>query len=254
MAWNALSERALRARDFQRAKVAAICDSQVPWEHGMVMRASRYPSYYEYNVLRVHDDPGLSVEQLMAIADEVLADCAHRRIDFELADVAEPLRKEFRAAGYRSERLLWMLHDGSSPPLGTAIEIEETGYDAAEPLREAWNSEDYEEADPAAYLAAAREVAMTRDVRVLLASLDGEPVGFAQLERIGGGEEVSSVYVKASHRGGGLGTAITTAAIRAASREGDLWIVADDEDRPKELYARLGFQGVYSSMEVTRWP
>jgi GNAT superfamily N-acetyltransferase len=91
-------------------------------------------------------------------------------------------------------------------------------------------------------------------VRVLLALLDGEPVGFAQLERVGESQEVSSVYVEASHRGAGRGTAITAAAIAAASREGDLWIVADDEDRPKELYARLGFRGVYKATELTRWP
>jgi hypothetical protein len=30
--------------------------------------------------------------------------------------------------------------------------------------------------------------------------------------------------------------------------------VADDEDRPKELYARLGFRPVYTAMEFTRLP
>jgi hypothetical protein len=34
----------------------------------------------------------------------------------------------------------------------------------------------------------------------------------------------------------------------------DLWIVADDEDRPKELYARLGFRTAWTAMELTRWP
>ncbi|HEY1833136.1 MAG TPA: GNAT family N-acetyltransferase [Solirubrobacteraceae bacterium] len=252
-----LSDQALRARDFQRAKTAAICDVREPWEHGMVMRATRYPTYYEYNLLRVYDDPGMSVAQLTATADDALADYAHRRIDFELAEVAEPLRGEFHAAGYRSTRLLWMLHDGRSaapPEQAIAVEVEEADYDAAAPLREAWHREDHEEADPDAYHAAAREVAMARQVRVLLALRDGEPIGFAQLECVGEHQEVSSVYVEPSHRGAGLGTAITAAAIAAASPEGDLWIVADDEDRPKELYARLGFRGVYKATELTRWP
>jgi hypothetical protein len=34
----------------------------------------------------------------------------------------------------------------------------------------------------------------------------------------------------------------------------DLWIVADDEDRPKELYARLGFRPAWTAMEFQRLP
>ena len=58
--------------------------------------------------------------------------------------------------------------------------------------------------------------------------------------------EITSVYVLPEHRGGGRGTAITRAAIEACAGAADLWIVADDEDRPKELYARLGFRPVWT--------
>ena len=47
---------------------------------------------------------------------------------------------------------------------------------------------------------------------------------------------------------------MTRAAIEAAGDVRDLWIVADDEDRPKELYARLGFRPAWTTMEFTRWP
>jgi hypothetical protein len=47
---------------------------------------------------------------------------------------------------------------------------------------------------------------------------------------------------------------MTRAAIEAASGADDLWIAADDEGRPKELYARLGFRPVWRDMEVTLWP
>jgi hypothetical protein len=42
---------------------------------------------------------------------------------------------------------------------------------------------------------------------------------------------------------------MTRAAVLAAAGAEDVWIVADDEDRPKELYGRLGFTGVWHSME-----
>jgi GNAT superfamily N-acetyltransferase len=93
---------------------------------------------------------------------------------------------------------------------------------------------------------------MTRDVRVIAPIEDGEPVGFAQLERIGDAAEVTQVYVRPEYRGGGRGTAITRAAIEAAGDVEDLWIVADDEGRPKELYARLGFRPAWTSYEFLR--
>jgi hypothetical protein len=44
------------------------------------------------------------------------------------------------------------------------------------------------------------------------------------------------------------------AAIEAAGDLQDLWITADAEDRPKELYARLGFRTAWMTMEFLRPP
>ena len=118
----------------------------------------------------------------------------------------------------------------------------------------AWHNEDFAELNSRNYLANAREVAMTRDVQVIAAREGDELVGFAQLERSDGGAEISQVFVRPEHRGSGRGTAMTRAAIEAAGDVRDLWIAADDEDRPKELYARLGFRLAWNAMEVTRWP
>ena len=51
-----------------------------------------------------------------------------------------------------------------------------------------------------------------------------------------------------------MGTALTRAAIGAAGRVRDLWIIADDEGRPKELYARLGFRPAWRMIEFLRRP
>ena len=95
---------------------------------------------------------------------------------------------------------------------------------------------------------------MSRGVRVLAVYEGDRPIAFAQLEHDGDAAEIGQVYVHPEYRGGGRGTAMTRAAIEAAGGVRDLWIVADDEDRPKDLYARLGFRPVWTSMEATRWP
>jgi ribosomal protein S18 acetylase RimI-like enzyme len=242
-----------RARAWRDDAHAAVCDVIEPWEHGTVVRATRHPSYYDFNVVRVEEDPAMGVDALMAFADEALAGLEHRRVDFDLVDVAEPLRSGFEAAGWKAMRLVWMRHEAPAPP-GPDVAVQEVPYDAIHDLRVAWHEEESPDQDGSAYLAQAREVALSREVRVLAVHEAGAPIAFAQLEQDGDAAEITQVYVHPRYRGGGRGTAMTRAAIEAAGDVRDLWIVADDEDRPKELYARLGFRTAWTTMELTRWP
>jgi ribosomal protein S18 acetylase RimI-like enzyme len=242
-----------RARAWRDGAHAAVCDVIEPWEHGTVVRATRHPSYYDFNVVRVEEDPAMGVDALMALADEALAGLEHRRVDFDLVDVAEPLRPGFEAAGWKAVRLVWMRHEAPAPP-GADVAVREVPYDAVHDLRVAWHEEESPDQDGSAYLAQAREVALSREVRVLAVEEAGAPVAFAQLEQDADAAEITQVYVHPRCRGGGRGTAMTRAAIQAAGGVRDLWIVADDDDRPKELYARLGFRAAWTTMELTRWP
>jgi ribosomal protein S18 acetylase RimI-like enzyme len=224
-----------------------------PWEHGTVLRATRYPDYYDYNVVRVEDDPGLSADALAAFADAALADSRHRRMDFEVAEAAQPLRPRFEALGWLTERLVWMRHE-TEPRIGSEIAVDQVPYEAVHDLRVAWHLEDFPDHDSGAYFGQARELAARLGTEVLAVHDAGAPVGFAQLERQGDSAEIAQVYVHPEHRGRGLGTALTRAAIAAAGDVEDLWIVADDEGRPKELYARLGFRPAWTQVEILRMP
>jgi ribosomal protein S18 acetylase RimI-like enzyme len=253
MAGDPRPEVAARARAWRSAALAAACDVMTPWAHGAVLRATRYPSYFDFNLVRVEDDPSMSVDELVAFADEALAGLGHRRFDFDVIDAAEPLRADFHALGWKSLRLLWMRHEAPPPP-GSDLAVEEAAYDDVHDLRLTWYREDFPDQEPGPYHAQAREVALRRGAQVLAVRDGARPVAFAQLERAGDGAEITQVYVHPDYRGGGRGTAMTRAAIEAAGGVRDLWIAADDEDRPKELYARLGFRPAWTAMEITRWP
>jgi GNAT superfamily N-acetyltransferase len=244
---------AARARAWRDAAQAAVCDVLEPWAHGTVVRATRYRSYFDFNVVRVEEDPAMNVDELVALADEALAGLPHRRVDFDAVHVAEPLRAGFEAAGWKAVRLLWMRRE-AIPPLGPDIAVEEVPYEAVHDLRVMWHREDFPDQDPGGYHVQSREVALRRGVQVLAVLEGGAPVAFAQLERVGEAAEITQVYVHPEHRGGGRGKAITRAAIEAAGDVRDLWIVANDEDRPKELYARLGFRAAWTTMEFLRLP
>ena len=230
-----------------------MCDVFEPWAHGTVVRATEFPEYYDFNTVRVESDPAMTVEELIAFADEALAPVEHRRIDFEDAAVAEPLRAGFGAQGWLSERLVWMLHEEPPAP-APDIGVEEVPYDDVHELRLAWLFEDFPALDPTGYLVQARTVAERTGTRVFAVRERGTPVAYAQLDRIGKAAEVAQVFVRADRRGRGLGTAITRAAIAAASNADPLWIVADDAGRPKELYKRLGFRPAWTAVEFLRLP
>lgn len=250
---GATGDAAQRARAWRRSTHEAICDVVAPWAHGTVVKATHYPTYYDFNAVRVDGDPALGVDALVAFADEALGEFAHRLVDFDQVAAAAPLRAGFEARGWRTSRLVWMRHEAPPPP-GPRIAVEEVPYDIARDLRAAWLLEDFPETEPTAHLANAREVAMRRGVQVLAVLEDGAAVAFAQLEREGGSAEITQVYVHPERRGGGRGTAMTRAAIEAAGDADDLWIIADDEGRPKDLYARLGFRPVLTTMEFLRLP
>jgi ribosomal protein S18 acetylase RimI-like enzyme len=242
-----------------------VCDVFRPWAHGTVVLATRYPSYYDYNVVRVEDEPPLSAGELAAYAEEALAALSHRRLDFDVLAAGEAARAELVALGWRATRLLWMRHEPAAAAAAAApaaaggrtrealvVRLEEVPYDAVLELRLTWHAEDFgatnaEELEH--YRTAGKEVAISRGARVFALRERDRPIAFAQLERLGSAAEVSQVYVHPDHRGRGLGTALTRAAIDAAGDVEDLWITADDDDRAKDLYARLGFRPAWTSME-----
>jgi predicted GNAT family acetyltransferase len=242
-----------RAKEWRHGQHAAVCDVLEPWAHGTVARATRYPNYWDFNAVCVERDPGMGAEQLAAVADEYLGDLAHRRVDVEIRDVADRLRPGFESLGWDANTLVWMLHTEPVPP-GEAVDVQEVDYDAVLALREAWHYEDFPNVDYGGHAADAKAVSMARDVQVFAVLEAGEPIAFAQVERAGDAAEVAQVFVRADRRGGGMGTSLTRAAIAAAGRVDDLWIVADDEGRPKELYARLGFRPAWRMIEFQRPP
>ncbi|MET0613936.1 MAG: GNAT family N-acetyltransferase [Thermoleophilaceae bacterium] len=242
-----------RAREWVHAAQAAICDVIEPWEHGTVIRATRYPTYFDLNLVRVEENVELGVDEVVEVADRALDGLSHRHVGFEFAEAGVGAREALHALGWKSERLVWMHHDGSAPPRDE-VRVERVPYEDAHDLRVRWNYEDFPTLDTTDYFDHAREVSEARGVEVF-AVRDGETaIAYAELERPGDGAEITSVYVHPDHRGAGLGTAITRAAIEAASDARDLWIVAAADGRARQIYERLGFREAWTMLDFLRLP
>jgi GNAT superfamily N-acetyltransferase len=236
---------------WRTAELTQLCDTAEQWEHGTVWRASRYPKYWSYNLVRVERPPTMSAAALADVAEEALGGLEHRRIDFD----CEPgtLRGEFEALGWRSLRLVVMHHE-HDPALAAGHAVEEVTYDSTLELQSAWHAEEYPGHELGEHVHEAAEVARLRASRCFAVIEAGKPVGYSTLERIGSQAEVAGAYVVPEPRGNGIGTALTLAAIGAGRDYDDLFICADDEDRPKRLYERLGFRPVWTMTEFLRLP
>jgi GNAT superfamily N-acetyltransferase len=248
---SAVDDPGARARAWRDAMHAAVCDVIEPWEHGTIVRSTRHPNYYDFNLVRVEDDAPIAVAAVAAVAERALAGLQHRRVSFDFPAIGEPLVAELESAGWKTMRVLCLRHDGSPAP-APASEVAEVPYDAVGQLRVAWHHEHSPDSDPTRFHLQAREIAMLRGAVLLAVLEERSPVGYAQLERDGDSAEVTQVYVHPHYRGRGIGTALTCAAIAASRGERDLWISADQDDRPQRLYARLGFRPVWATIEFNR--
>jgi len=242
------------ARAWHHARQEAPCDAVTVWEHGTIVRARRHPSFYFHNGVRVEDEPSLSAEELIAFADSALEGTC-RMIVFDRAAAAERLRPRMEALGWRTCRLVLMLHVLTLPEArGGEPGVAEVEYDDVHALRACWHREDFPDYDPEDYLAAKREVDLAGKCTVLAPLQDGAPIGFAELVHAGDGAEITAVYIAPEHRGRGLGTALTRTAIERGAGARELWIGADEEDRPKRLYSRLGFRAAWTGVEFLLMP
>lgn len=246
-------EIAARALAWTRWQRDSIAEQIEPWEHGSVLRTPRYPTWFEASLMRVQDDPGMTMPELVAFADQALAQFDHRLISFEIPTVATAQRRQFEAAGWRTHHLVYMRHEGPRPT-SDGTQVREVPYDEVEPLRRAWHHEDFPGQDPTEFHANQREVRLARGDPTLAVYDAGEPIGYAGLDRGENQTELGAVYVLPQYRGGGRGTALTRAAIAAAGDVDDIWICADAEDRPQHLYARLGFRPVLHTMDFLLVP
>ena len=228
----------------RHAQHELICDRIEPWEHGMHVRAAKYPTYYDFNCLRLEHGEPLAGDLLLK-AEELLGDLDHRKIEFEDAELGDRLRPAFTAMGWRTERLVWMVLDGA--PDAPEGDYEEVDYRDIRELRAEW-ANDFSPEEIAAFAPVEEQVADLLKCRTFIARVDGRPASFVLFSP----DEVRLVYTTPAARGRGLARMLVGAAVRAM--EGPAVIVADDEDSPKELYEKIGFEAAWTMWEMVRRP
>jgi ribosomal protein S18 acetylase RimI-like enzyme len=193
-------------------------------------------------------DAATGAPGLIAALDELYGHLPHRRAFVESPDVGDRLAPDLRAAGWLVERDVFMVlrrdRDRDAQP-GLAREVDEATIRAVE--AQTIGEEPYGEPAIVEQLLASRAAfGRAGNARYFVAASEGVDGCHATLYSDGVVAQIEDVGTVKALRGRGLARAACAAALDAAIAAGHdlVFIVADDEDWPKDLYAKLGFDVV----------
>jgi predicted GNAT family acetyltransferase len=219
-----------------------------PCRFGTVALTPELPLRHDSNFVYADALPAdATAADLAAETERVLgaAGVAHR-----VATVPDPgaerLGDGFRALGWNVNRQLVMaLRRPAERAVDTsaAVEVDEA---TLRPVREATTrAQPWGSPELARQLAAAKRL-IHGTVRFFALQAEGEIASCTDLYLSERDAQVEDVVTLEQYRGRGYASAVVLRAAEEARRAGAefIFLCADDEDWPKELYRRLGFDGI----------
>ena len=216
---------------------------------GTAVFDDRLPRRWDSNYLLVEEVPdGVGAEELAAEAERVqaAAGLAHRKLELRDEEAGARLEPQFRELGWTVNRhLLMALHREPERTPDRAL-VREVNPAALREVR-ARQIHGYEwGADPEVVEQLYEAKLLLSEVvaaRFFAVVLDEQPVSWTDLYVSDGTAQIEDVGTLEEHRGRGYASAVVLYAAGEARAAGaDLvFLVADDEDWPKELYRKLGF-------------
>jgi len=160
-------------------------------------------------------------------------------------ELGERVVPYFKERGWRINRVVVMAQlrePERTGDLSLVTEVEEPALRAAR--HQVVTGQPWASPEIMAQLFAGKELIGRRvQARFFAVVVDGEVVSYTDLYQDGTEAQVEDVGTLHEHRGHGYASAVVLAAIAEARKHGAefVFLVADYEDWPKELYRRLGF-------------
>ena len=247
-----------RALAFEAAIDAGEATRAEPTPFGMVYLTSDYPIYYDGNFMTVDRDDA-TVEGLLAEGDRLLgaAGLEHRHVVAYDEVLGRRLAPGFAEAGFEVARLVFMgLHRPMDRTVDTSM-VDELTWDEMAPLRAIeTRAEPYANDDETVRQLVDRNIATGRATHVrhyAARAADGIHASLCDLYSDGSVAQVEDVGTFEAHRNQGLARATVSRVLEVATSENHefVFIVADDEDTPKDLYAKLGFDPIGYTYDFT---
>ena len=220
----------------------------VPSPLGVGVLTDELPLPYSANYVLV--DRAASAEEAIAEADRILGGAGRNyRVIVTLDDeLGKRLRTTFADRGWRLRREVFMVQHRRPEKDADFSLVREVDHTALRPGRKReilgydWGTPELAEQ----ILDTKILLGDRAETRFFSVQVDGEIVAWSDLYVAQRVAQVEDVATLREHRGRGYATAVVLRAANEGRKLGaDLvFLVADDEDWPKQLYRRLGFDEV----------
>ncbi len=245
----------------------ALAGSITELAEGWVTHTPRLPQVWALNQLRLKAP--VSAAMALRLAEEHQGDLPYRHLVIEdEGTVAELAAAVAPATGWHSERLALMVlgpaqagtTPGAKAPPGTRTAVAELTQAEADELSRHWLEEDFPGAGPEVLAELQEcghlEARMWAERRLGVREAGGRALAMLKLRRHGAMAWVEDVYTLPAHRGRGYARRLLDRGIEllTAGRPDMIFIVADDNDWPKDLYRDVGFRPVGPFWQVHRSP
>lgn len=204
---------------------------------------------YDLNALRVEaPEPDLTADALAAEADRlhVASGHEHRRVVVPDGALGDRLGPGFRALGWEVRRFLFMgqLREPDDATVRTEVrELDEATHWEAKRWFMSGAPEAFDDLVIRQLLEKDRLKEELVDFRRYGVAADGKVVSVCELYSDGATGQVEDVSTQEPYRGRGYARATVLTAVAAARVAGCdfVFLVADEDDWPKQLYRKLGF-------------
>jgi GNAT superfamily N-acetyltransferase len=236
-----------------------LCTRREAFTFGTAYFDEHHRDRFVSNFLRA--DTGLDAatpQALMAAADEILGGAGYEHRTVLLCDEGrgDAMASAFLEAGYRADPIVLMALR-REPDRGPTVDVGEVSFERARPvIHETYRRDARLESVVDQFTDQHRHYERAVGARFFLGSVDGEPAGVCELWMDGPDALVEHVDTLEEFRNQGVARSVVLAAVQAAkdAHAERIFIAADDNDWPKELYGRLGFDRVGREWEFIRWP
>jgi len=252
-------ERAWAFENAMRERCTTVVE---PWVYGVGLFNSDYPLVYDLNHPRADADLSqVTAEELIDAIEGLMAPrgCEHRQVEFADDEAATRLAPAMAEAGYDLFRAIFMVHRREPERRPDLPEAGEVSWEELRPtVVEQLRREPYATSEAVVQQLTDRhdvEAAATHE-REFGARVDGRIVSYCHLYSDGIVAQIEEVGTLEEYRNRGLASSVVLAALDTALAERHelVFLVADEDDWPKAMYARLGFDVVGRVASFRKYP
>jgi ribosomal protein S18 acetylase RimI-like enzyme len=242
-----------RALAMERALLAAAAQRSEDHPLGVLLFDAAHPHVWVHNQLHVTGPAG-DIDDLIRVLEDRYGDVGHRRAIVEDEVEGARLAGGFEDRGWKVERHLYMaLREprDREPDAALAAEVSAGEHQEIERLTMTELSTDAAVRDELIATRGLRREACDR-AHCIAGIVDGRRVGNTIVYVAGDVAQVEDVTTLSDFRGRGVARSMVSLACDLVSDADLIWLAADDDDWPKELYVKLGFRPIGRVFIFTR--